>query len=115
MRPSPPVQQVFIPVDDQRKPTGTRYYVPEQLYRALYRLADAAEAKPRGWLIQSAKYRGSLDWAVGQKRLQLGQLQATYQITVLGSNQQIKIPLDRSQVEVTRELARLDGRPIPLT
>ena len=106
------IPPVFIPVDEDRNPTGKRYYVPEALYQDLYQLAQVAQSAPRDWLICTATYRGVLDQAMPETDLRLIELTGTYQINVFGSRQDVRIPLSRSEVEIPNGEAKLDGRPL---
>ena len=58
--PGVPLHRVFIPVDDDRRPTGDRYYVPEPFFIRLYRRAAAATPAPQGAILSAATYRGTL-------------------------------------------------------
>jgi len=99
---------VFIPVDENRKPTGGRYQVPKALYRELARRAKAAEA-PHGWLIGSAVYRGTLSRDVGAERFVVEELRGSYQLRVFEPGVTVRLPLRREEANLVPDGVLLDG------
>jgi hypothetical protein len=113
--PATPIQRVFVPVDDQQRPAGEKYFVPQKLYQQLDRLAAAASGKPKGWLITRATYQGVVARDPASKQLGLTQLKASLDLHVLQANVAIQLPFPREGMADPLVGARLDGRPITLT
>jgi len=104
--------RVLIPVDQQRKPSGEKVFVPEPLYRQLVRGATAGRSGPGGWLIESASYQGELRWEGIPKRLVPGQMRASLQIRVFDRHARVRVPLSREHLSFPPDWAFLDGRVI---
>lgn len=116
-RPQPataPIHRVYVPTDDRQKPVGDKYYVPEELYRQLHRLAAQASDEPRDWLVTRARYQGTLARDAISNRLGVAQFKVTFELHVLQSNVTVRIPLSREALARTIVGARLEGRSIPL-
>ena len=109
---SPPTPLVFVPVDKQGQPTGGKYYVSEDFYSELWRRASLADQKPRGWLLNSATYRGRLGWQTATERLALTEFKAVFDIQIIGALQRVEIPLGASVNHWNLDQAKLDGRQI---
>lgn len=107
-----PVNRVFIPIDDDKQPTGGKYYVPVTFYDQLYRRAAEASEKPQGWLIAGATYRGSLAKAPTSDGLVVEELRASFDLKVFGGPGRVEIPLRREGVNLLPDGSLLDGRPI---
>lgn len=103
---------VYIPIDDDQKPTGGKYYVPEEMLKQLQRIATAAQNHPTGWMITEAVYRGSITRDTLQRRLSVSELKGVFELRVFEPNVQIRIPLDRDAVPAAGDPVRLDGRPV---
>ena len=87
-----PAYGVLIPADDKGQPTGDKYQVPEEFYKALDRLATARAEPPQGFLVRAATYHGELTWQPTPERLTLGALTATFDIEVLSPSVRVLIP-----------------------
>ena len=109
---STPTPLVFVPVDKQGQPTGGKYYVSEDFYSELWRRASLADQKPRGWLLNSATYRGRLGWQTASERLALTDFKAVFDIEIIGALQRVEIPLGASVDHWNLDQAKLDGRQI---
>jgi hypothetical protein len=57
------VQQVFFPVDDEQKPSGTRVYVPEPLFARLERWNLDRQRGPQGMIVAAIANKIQLDWS----------------------------------------------------
>ena len=109
------VYQLLIPVDDQQRPAGDKYYLPEKMYEDLSRLAAAVRQQQQGWLLAGASYRGQLIREAGAEKYRIEQLQAVFELQVLGEAMQVRLPLRRDEVSLAPDAATLDGRPVQLT
>ncbi len=112
--PSAPIHRVLVPTDEQQNPVGGKYYVPEELYRQLHRLAASASGQQNDWLITRGVYQGTLARDAVNHRLGLTHLTAHFDLHVFQSNAQVQLPLAREGMAKTIVGARLEGRPIPI-
>ena len=106
----PPMYRVLVPINDQKKPTGGRVYLPETFYQQLYR--SAAAEKPQGWMILNAAYRGVLAAEPVSGRLTVDTLRAQYDVQVFGRDVRVRLPLYAEGVNLSPNGVLLDGRPI---
>lgn len=106
------VYPVLIPVDDERRPTGDRYHVPEEFRDRLRERAMEVRGQPRGWLLQKALYSGSLVQDAGQGRLRPAALTAAFTLRVFAPATPLAIAFGPGEAAVQTELATLDGNPI---
>jgi hypothetical protein len=109
-KPAPPPYDVFIPIDDRQRPSGDKYYVPEELYQKLAR-QTVDGAQPQDWLLTDAVYRATLDWQAAPERLVLGQFKAEFTVQVFRPGAQIHVPLVREASNLVVEETLVDGRP----
>jgi hypothetical protein len=112
-KPAPPAPSrfdVFIPTDDQGKPAGDKYYVPEELFNQLHRQAAAADPA-RQWLIRKAEYQATLAWQAAPEGLTVERLKAVFHLWSFESRSRVRIPLARSAAELLESETTLDGRP----
>ena len=107
-----PVYTVFVPIDEQRRPSGGKVYVPDRMLAELYRAAAAAVDHPSGWLATRAEYRGSLSRDTVQRRLAVSELKGVIDLRVFEPNVVVRLPLDRDSLNLAADGARLDGRPL---
>lgn len=103
--------QVLIPIDEKQQPVGDKYYLPESLFSRLQAAASRSD-DPRGWVLQSAVYRGTLDWRSAPDELALDSLRATLDFEVLRRQVQVRIPLGRAGVEPLADGITLEGRTV---
>ncbi len=84
---------VFIPVDEDRQPTGDRYHVPIDFDRRLRKFVSEATEKPQGWMLGRVKYLASFSWDDSGTQLQIDSLAATYDFEVFDTLGAIELPL----------------------
>ena len=111
-RPDRPAYSVFMPVDENQKPTGGKYLVPEEFFDRLYRGAATRAEKPQGWLIAGATYRASLTKDPATQRFAVEQLVADFDLRVFDASARVRIPFRHEEVRLLPGEALLDGRPI---
>ena len=104
--------RVFVPVDENQKPTGEKYFVPVEFFTDLYRREASLTEKPQGWLIGSANYRATLAREAMTEQLGIDEFQATFDVHVLSQVTSVAVPLGRQGVNLLPDGALLDGRPI---
>ncbi|MGA2063059.1 MAG: hypothetical protein ABSG67_21515, partial [Thermoguttaceae bacterium] len=104
--------RVFVPIDAENKPVGGKVYLPEKLFNELYRRAAEAKQEPRGWLLGSAVYRGSLEREAAAGRLDCEAIKAQFELRIFGRMVQVGIPFHRENARLIPDSATLDGRPI---
>lgn len=110
--PATPVYQVLIPVDEENKPTGEAYQVPEGFYKELHRRAGVVPEEPRGWLLTGAAYHGTLAWQGTPERLVPGELKARLELLVFNAATRVRLRLGGQGANLLPEGASLDGRMI---
>ncbi|MCL6501187.1 MAG: hypothetical protein K6T86_00790 [Pirellulales bacterium] len=108
----PRVYQVLIPVDEQRRPTGDRYLVPEEFRNLLRERAMEARGTPRAWMLQEALYTGTLARDAGQGSLRPAGFVARLSVRVFTAGARLAIPFGEGGTAVQAALATLDGNPI---
>ncbi|HUY37050.1 MAG TPA: hypothetical protein VMV69_30305 [Pirellulales bacterium] len=113
-RPAAKLFHVFIPSDDQGKPTGARYQVPAELLAELRRRATAAANKPAGWLLQDASYRVALGQGANEDSLDVVDFKVRFGLRVFESNTRVRIPMSQEGVSLVLDSVALDGQSIPL-
>jgi hypothetical protein len=106
--------RVFIPSDEDGKPTGQRYLVPEDLYKAMRQRALEARGEPEGWLLRRAHYDATLQRAMGGNSLEVGQCMAQFEIEVLSPATRVRLALGQSGLAELPRQGLLDGQAIPL-
>jgi hypothetical protein len=111
-KPSPATYGVLIPVDEDDKPTGEPYQVPEGLYQELHRRAAVGTEEPQGWILTAATYRGSLVWQGPPERLEPGELRVSLSLEVFTPQTEVRLPLGRQGINLAPDGATLDGRVI---
>ncbi len=104
--------RVFVPIDDEKKPVGDKVYLPEKFFNELYRRAAAAKEGPRGWLLGSAVYSGSLEREAAAGTLACESIKARFDLKVFARMVQVRIPFHRENARLIPDSAMLDGRPI---
>ena len=101
---------VYRAVDEKtQQPTG--YVYPHKVfYRILTQRAEAAKAAMQwGWLIRKARYQSRLD-RDAEGGWTMDEFTASYQVEVFQPDAQIRLPLDRNQVDL--QAVRLDRRVV---
>lgn len=106
------VYQVLIPVDDEGRPTGDRYHVPEEFRNRLRQRAMQARGQARGWLLEEALYTGTLVPDAGQTRLRPAGLTAMLTVRVFEPGTRLAIAFGQGDPAFQTDLATLDGNPI---
>ena len=106
------VHNVLIPVDEQEKPTGGSYYVPEAFYQELRRRSATLSEEPQGWLLREATYRGTLARQAAAAQWVMTELKAVFDIEVFNRSVRVQIPLSREGANLQAESVTLDGRVI---
>jgi hypothetical protein len=113
-----PIQDVWIPSDDQRHLKGSVYLVPEKLYRELVRRGGrSSEDAPQNWLITGAMYQGGLTRQEKTAALDTTDWSATYDLDVLSPIAHVWIPLgdpgtNPLPVNLLPDGVRVDGHAI---
>ena len=104
--------RVFIPIDENRQPTGDYYLVPEPLERSLRQQAVQRRGQPQDWLLEKARYEGQLAWDLTQSNLVVEQWRASYDVHVFEAQHRILIPLGAEAAGWFTDVIRLDGSPL---
>lgn len=104
------VFSVFIPSDEQGKPTGGRYQVSEEFLTELRRRAQQARGAPHAWLLAGADYQLTLAPSVAEMGLEVAEFVARFEVQVFDAATKIRIPLEREGMASIPRTALLDGR-----
>jgi hypothetical protein len=99
--------QVFVPIDDQRRPSGDMVYLPEAFYRELLRFEPQSAAGQ--WLIASATYRGEITRQPSSGRLGIGVLRGQFDLRVFERGTTVTLP---GGGDISGGGVLLDGLPI---
>lgn len=90
----PALQQILIPVDENRRPNGQPYHVPAGLYQELLRRAQADDPR-RDLVIERAHYRAVLERDRTTGKVELARLTVHLDAVALGDGQPRAISLRR--------------------
>jgi len=110
--PSKNIHQLFVPVDAEGRPVGSKYYVGETFLRELLRAAQDSAATGQ-WLIRDAEYEIELQDSADSVVPAVGQWKLKFEIEVLARDTDILLPLVQSDAE-WESTVLLDGVPEPL-
>ena len=108
-----PIERVFIPVDANRKPAGTKLYVSERFLRELIAFAENQSPTDGQWLLQGAMYSGELAESRAQTEIAAGTWALAFSIETLARDATVVLPLVREEA-TWQPTAMLDGVPVPL-
>lgn len=103
--------RVFIPVDQDKKPTGGRYLIPEEFKEELLRRASIMTGEPRGALLTAANYRLHLARERGDWELVRPFIQGRFEANVLTASNRVAIPLSRTEISPDLDRVLVDGIP----
>lgn len=107
------VYPILIPMDADRQPVGSQYFVSERLLRELNRRASRTTQAAASWLIRDAAYAGELNRATDDGAVAAGNWTAELDLEVLVRDTRLVLPWRRSQAEWAAT-ASLDGLPVEL-
>jgi hypothetical protein len=93
------IHQVFFPVDDDRKPVGTRVYVPEPLFARLERHNLDRQRGPRGAVLVAATHRVQLDWGGDGASLEPRSATALVDIVTFDDEAEVRLPVGMQSIE----------------
>jgi hypothetical protein len=108
------IHRVLIPVDDKARPTGTKYFVSEALFRVLMRESVADAESDGDWVLESASYSGELRQGADRPQVVAGDWTLTFAIQTFRRDTSVVLPLERDNASWATT-AMLDGIPVPLT
>lgn len=112
--PDAEIHKVFIPIDENRQPTGGAYQVPEAMFHSLSRQAESVSLRPRGWMITNAVYSSDLTRMASDRPMTLSRFRAVLDLHVFGHARLVRLPFDPSDFEAVPAEAKLNGVPLPL-
>src|SRR4051794_12029379 len=107
------IYRVFIPVDVNRQPTGSKYYVSERFLRTLIAAGQQPASQQEDWLLTAASIFGELRDTSTRRDLTAPNWIINFEIETLSRGTKIVLPLNRSEAH-WNETAMLDGIPLPL-
>lgn len=89
----PLVHRVFIPVDEDERPTKDKYQVPQELHDELRRRAGDLAGSTQSFAIESARYQLAVNRDAATGALAAGDVLAQYEVNVLRPRAEIRLPL----------------------
>jgi hypothetical protein len=107
--------RVLIPIDAEKQPVGESVYLPEPLYRELYRRLAAVAPQPQGWFFSAGRYQGVWTRESVSGRVVLKSLQAEYALQTFAGPARVRLPYRREQADLPPDGITLDGLPQPFT
>ncbi|MBQ8286475.1 MAG: hypothetical protein IJZ10_09245, partial [Thermoguttaceae bacterium] len=87
-------RRVFVPVDDERRPVGSYYWIPADFYEEIRSTLDARPAA-RSWRVVDALYEGVVNHNAFADATSLFNLTATYSVVLDEPNATIALPATR--------------------
>lgn len=106
------IYRVLVPIDDEQKLKGDKYYVPAVMYGELFRRARGRENQPTGWMIDRAAYRGRLSRENLARQVSVAEFHATYDLQTFEPDSRVRIPLSREGMSVAEGGIKLDGQVV---
>ncbi|MBN2577593.1 MAG: hypothetical protein JXB10_01195 [Pirellulales bacterium] len=103
--------RVLVPIDQRKQPVGESVYLPEPLYRELYRRTAALAPQPQGWFLSGAEYEGTWIRESASGRVTLKSFGAEYTLRVFAGPARVRLPFRRDQVSPAPDGVTLDGQP----
>lgn len=110
-----PIEKVLIPVNADRLPVGTKYFVSENFFKALFghpKLSDPSVAGK--WLIRDAAYKAQIADPNPQSEYGPGACTLTFAIETSSRMTEIMLPLVLAEASWPTT-AMLDGVPVPIS
>src|SRR6185436_7884823 len=102
------IEQVLIPVDPQRNPVGSKFFVSERFLRSLYDEQSRDSRRDRQWLLLNASYAGELNESRSQVDGPICSIACTFTIETLARNIEVVLPIVQTEA-VWQSPAMLDG------
>jgi len=109
----PPIEQVLIPVDPSRQPTGSKVFIGERFLRELFTTPAVSLPTNHNWLLRSAFYAGELTENRGESAISPGTWSLRFEIETLARDTTVTLPLSRDEA-AWQSTAMLDGVPAPI-
>lgn len=107
------IQRVLVPVDAERRPTGTKVYVSEPFLRRLLVQSAEFDADGSEWLLTKAAYHCELRHSPDVAETIAGNWRMTLGIEVLSRDTTIRLPIVRDEADWPTTV-QVDGIPTPL-
>ena len=87
-------RRVFVPVDEERRPVGSYYWIPADFYEEI-RATLSERPTERSWRVVDALYEGVVNYNAFADSTSLFNLTATYAIVLDAPNATISLPATR--------------------
>lgn len=105
-----PIYRVFIPTDEDDLPAGDKYFIPQAMFRELFRKPQAATAD-LPTIFQSARYEGKLAWDAARRTLEFDEFLLQWDIRTAGS-ETIDLPLTPAAFQSAEWEIHLNGESV---
>ena len=105
--------RLLEPVDKQRNPVGDYLYLSAEFDRYLHAVEDT-DSNGSASLLRKALYRGTFLWDETEGRLDLFELNATYNFDVQTPNETVRLPLGSQRLHLLPGKSTLDGSVVDL-
>lgn len=109
-RPMSPIERVFIPIDDSKKPVGTKVFVSDEFLRDLFAPSARSTQTAKKWTIFDATYNGELIENRGQAGISAGTWSLALNIETFFRHTKVRLPLVRNEAN-WQSTAMLEGVP----
>ncbi|HEX4415622.1 MAG TPA: hypothetical protein VH107_18460, partial [Lacipirellulaceae bacterium] len=107
------VETVLIPVDADKKPVGSKYFVEENFLHNLLTRQNAGRGESECWLLRDASYVGELSDTPDASEVTVGRWSLEFSIETLARDTTISLPLVKNEAE-WQASTMLDGVPVPV-
>ncbi len=107
------IERLLIPIDTDRKPVDTKYFISERFIHELLQRKSASAMPDHKWLLRDASYVGDLTQSRGKSEIASGNWSLAFSVETLARDTTIQIPLVEKEA-VWQAAAMLDGVPVPV-
>lgn len=107
------VEMVLIPVDADKKPVGSKYFVGEHFLQKLLAPQSDGRGENECWLLRDASCVGELSDTPDAAEVTVGRWSLEYSIETLARDTTISLPLVKNEAE-WQGSTMLDGVPVPV-
>ncbi len=108
------IERVLIPVDAEKHPIGSKYFLSERFLQKLLNPPSGENGVEHRWLLRDASYAGELTETHGKSEVVAGTWSLAFSIETMARSTTIELPLVQDEA-VWQSAAMLDGVPVPIS